>query len=204
MRARLAIDVAGVSCELREVVLANKPQALMVASPKATVPVWVGASGEVIDQSIDIMRHVLARVPRSASYRFDTLRPDYASSLQWLARCDGEFKHHLDRYKYASRYPDTDAHAHRTEAAHVVQALERQLASAAFLGGAQQGWCDLAIAPFIRQFRLVNAQWFDRQPWPSVCNWLGNFERSPLFARIMKKYPPWREGDVGVTFPPMD
>lgn len=201
MRARLAIDVAGVSCELREVVLADKPQALLVASPKATVPVWVDTTGEVIDQSVDIMRHVLAQVDSQSPYRFEEGRPDHVRNLQCLSHCDAEFKHHLDRYKYASRYLDADAHHHRAEAARFVQQLDNQLASAAFLGGEEQGWCDLAIAPFIRQFRLADARWFDQQPWSAVCGWLAGFEASALFARVMKKYPQWREGEAGIAFP---
>src|SRR5882757_10856221 len=55
MRARLALDVSGQVCELREVVLRNKPPAMLEASPKGTVPVLVLANGEVIDESLDIM-----------------------------------------------------------------------------------------------------------------------------------------------------
>ena len=39
MRARMAIAVSGIQVELREVVLRDKPQALLDISPKATVPV---------------------------------------------------------------------------------------------------------------------------------------------------------------------
>lgn len=56
MRARLALAVSGQVCELREVVLRNKPQGLLQASPKATVPVLVLPGGQVLDQSLAIMR----------------------------------------------------------------------------------------------------------------------------------------------------
>ena len=55
MRARLAIAVSGQRCELREVVLKNKPPEMLAASPKATVPVLVLVDGSVIEQSLDIM-----------------------------------------------------------------------------------------------------------------------------------------------------
>ena len=42
--------------ELREVVLRDKPPSLLEYSPKATVPVLVLPSGQVIDESIDVMR----------------------------------------------------------------------------------------------------------------------------------------------------
>ena len=48
-------------CELREVVLRDKPAELLAASPKGTVPVLVDVDGTVIDQSLDIMRWALAR-----------------------------------------------------------------------------------------------------------------------------------------------
>ena len=41
IRARLAIAAAGVRVELREVVLREKPEAFLVASPSATVPCLV-------------------------------------------------------------------------------------------------------------------------------------------------------------------
>ena len=60
MRARLALAVSGQICELREVVLKAKPAELLAVSPKASVPVLVLANGEVIDQSLDIMRWALS------------------------------------------------------------------------------------------------------------------------------------------------
>src|SRR5690606_11441530 len=57
MRARLAIAASGQRCLVREVVLRDKPPALLQASPKGTVPVLVlpEASGErIIDESLDI------------------------------------------------------------------------------------------------------------------------------------------------------
>ena len=61
MRARLALAVSGTRCELREVKLSAKPEAMLAASPKGTVPVLVLPEGEVIAESIDIMRWALAR-----------------------------------------------------------------------------------------------------------------------------------------------
>src|SRR5256885_597555 len=57
IRARLALAHAGLACELREINLRNKPQALLDASPKGTVPVL--EDGRVIEQSLDVMLHAL-------------------------------------------------------------------------------------------------------------------------------------------------
>ena len=61
MRARLALAASGIVCELREVVLAHKPPALLQTSPKGTVPVLVLADGSVLEQSLDIMLWALRR-----------------------------------------------------------------------------------------------------------------------------------------------
>ncbi len=55
MRARMALLDAGVRCELREVLLSAKPQAMLDASPKGTVPVLCLPDGRVLDESLDIM-----------------------------------------------------------------------------------------------------------------------------------------------------
>jgi glutathione S-transferase len=59
MRARLALAVAGIRCEVREIRLRAKPQAMLAASPKGTVPVLVLNDGTVLDESLDIMRWAL-------------------------------------------------------------------------------------------------------------------------------------------------
>ena len=49
MRARMALLASGTVCELREIALRNKPQEMLQASPKGTVPVLVLPDGRVID-----------------------------------------------------------------------------------------------------------------------------------------------------------
>ena len=59
MRARLAIASAGQSFQLREILLRDKPEEMLKASPKATVPVAVLTDNNVIDESLDIALWVL-------------------------------------------------------------------------------------------------------------------------------------------------
>ena len=58
MRARMALQLAGIKCELREVRLNNKPDHMLEASPKGTVPVLV-LGDKVIDESNDIIKWAL-------------------------------------------------------------------------------------------------------------------------------------------------
>ena len=59
MRARMALAASGAEVMLREVLLKDKPAELLAASPKATVPVLVLSDGQVLEESLDVMRWAL-------------------------------------------------------------------------------------------------------------------------------------------------
>lgn len=189
MRARMALAVAGQTCELREVVLSRKPDELRQASAKATVPVLVTTDGRVIDQSLDIMLWALQG--------HDPLKwlPDddkMADALGWVTRCDGEFKLQLDRYKYPERFAITDPAEPRSAAARFLSDLNLRLGQDPYLTGPHWGLTDAAVAPFVRQFAHTDKTWFASQPWPELQSWLQAFEDSSLFENIMGVHPPWQ------------
>lgn len=200
MRARLALASAGVVCELREVVLAHKPQALRAASAKATVPVLVLSDGRVLDQSLDIMLWALRGndpenwlLPREGG--LDAM-------LALIANCDGDFKAHLDGYKYPERGSSgLPAAAHRLQACTYLQLLETRLHATPWLFGHQATLADMAIFPFVRQFAHVDKDWFTAQPWPRLQAWLDGLLASRRFAQIMLRPPTWDENRPGVRFP---
>ena len=102
MRARLALHFAQCTVELREILLKHKPQVMLEVSPKGTVPVLVLDSGEVLEESLDIMLWALAQHDPHAMLRHGD------SALAWVQRNDEEFKFHLDRYKYSDRYLENE------------------------------------------------------------------------------------------------
>ena len=199
MRARLALDASGQSCELREVVLRDKPSEMVSASPKATVPVLIDEEGAVIDESLDIMLWALRRHDPEC-----WLRPEYGdldSMLQLIKHFDTEFKHHLDRYKYPSRFVDADASVSREGASKSLTLLDEKLRGRGFLFGDRAALADFAIAPFVRQFSSVEPEWFERQPWSDVHRWLKSIVGSQRFTRVMRPLKPWIPGTAGVAFP---
>ncbi|HBJ94359.1 MAG TPA: glutathione S-transferase, partial [Hyphomonadaceae bacterium] len=117
-----------------------------------------------------------------------------------IARNDGPFKHHLDRYKYASRYEDVDASEHRAEGLKILEDLDARLTETGYLIGPRFTFVDAAIAPFVRQFRIPDKDWFDSLPLPALIKWVHDFMESDRFASVMKKYPRW-EGGEGEPFP---
>ena len=192
MRARLALAVSGVNYELREVSLKSKPAEMLTASPKGTVPVLVLPNGQVIDESLDIMRWALAQNDPDG-----WLNPALGDMLVMIAGNDGEFKNALDRYKYPNRYPQGSggdakafALAQRFDAASWLQTLEPRL-SQGWLFGNQPSLADMATLPFVRQFAHTDAVWFESQYWPMLRDWLARFEASALFESVMEKSKPW-------------
>ena len=198
MRARFALLASGTACELREVVLRDKPAALREASPKATVPLLVDVDGTVIDESLAIMQWALARRDPQRWLAPSTGTLDDMQAL--VAQCDGGFKRHLDRYKYPNRYEGADALPHRAEAGAFLAALETRLRASRYLFGDAPALADMAIAPFVRQFAQVDAAWFATAPWPAVQAWLSSLTESSLWASAMPKFPAWRPGDAAVVF----
>ena len=198
MRARLALLVSEQVCELREVVLKQKPPELLQASSKATVPVLVFADGQVLDQSLDIMMWALQQ--HDPEHWLLDKGDALNAALNWVARCDGEFKHHLDRYKYPNRFGLVDAAPARLSGVVFLNSLDVELLKHANLMGEKLSLADIALAPFVRQFAHTDPVWFAQQPWPALQQWLTRFEASPLYAQAMKKMAPWQSGQAPVYF----
>ena len=117
MRARMSIIRSGFEVEHREVILRDRPTHMMEISPKGTVPVLLLPDGTVIEESLEIMEHVL---PWDLSQY----------EREWVTRNDAEFKFHLDRYKYANRYDEVDELEHRAEACKFIESLEGEIPEA--------------------------------------------------------------------------
>jgi glutathione S-transferase len=198
MRARLALAASGTDCILREVSLSSKPAELIAASPKATVPVLVLADGEVLDESLDIMRWALER-----SDPLGWLQVDPAATQALIEANDGAFKHHLDRYKYADRH-GADPIEHRAAGLEILAGLDDRLATRTELCGDRMSLADAALLPFVRQYAQVDRAWFDGQKLPRLGRWLERHLASPLFDLISVRVRPWTQGDPPIRFPEPD
>jgi glutathione S-transferase len=179
MRARLALAVAGVSYQLCEVSLRSKPEALLRASPKGTVPVLVLADGTVIEQSLDIMYWALTQNDPEG-----WLAPGDAMKAL-IDENDGPFKRNLDTYKYANRFPADEGDRARAAGVTFLEQLEQRLSSNVYLFGSARSLADMALFPFVRQFARHDAPWFASLPLPRVQTWLSQHCESALFERVM-------------------
>ena len=188
MRARMALLQAGVAYQAHEVSLRDKPPAMLAVSPKGTVPVLVLANGDVLEQSWDIMRWAYVQTGDKDTWWARAQTPE---NQALLALCDGEFKGHLDRYKYPQRFDDALGTAHHASHAVAVllNPLEASLKDQPQLGGSAPCAADIGIFPFVRQFAAVNPAWFDALPLPALKAWLAGWLAHPLFEAAMLKLP---------------
>ncbi|QKZ03773.1 glutathione S-transferase [Pseudomonas eucalypticola] len=182
MRARMALRYSGAAVEIREVSLKAKPADMLAASPKGTVPVLLLDDGRVIDESLDIMRWALARHDPDG-----WLQADAEAMATLLADNDGRFKQALNRYKYAERHPEHPMTHYRDQGCEFLQVLEGRLERGPWLCGDRMSLADVALAPFVRQFRGVDLAWFAQAPYPRVREWIEAFIESSLFTAIMAR-----------------
>lgn len=199
MRARMALLQAGVPFQVFEIVLRDKPAALLALSPKGTVPVLhlreAGDRGRVIDESWEVMRWAFAKRDADGWWQ----RAQSAENMSALQRNDGEFKRLLDRHKYPERFAHEGqpADAARQRAlTDVLMPLEARLAGSPQLGGLTPCATDLAVFPFVRQFAAVDPLWWAEQPLPALRAWLDGWLTSGLFEACMFKAPPQVVTDV--------
>ena len=195
IRARLALYACSIKCELREVVLREKPKQMIDISPKATVPVMQLHDGTVIDESHDI---IVWAVGQNDLHGWSS----YLDEMSRLVEInDFQFKPHLDKYKYSSREPELSVEDHRENCDFFLEYLNSILADRKFLGGDRQTVVDISVFPFIRQFAFVDKDYFDTLPYPQLQAWLDRHIRSDVFNNIMTKYSQWKEDQDTVYFP---
>ena len=177
MRARLALQYAGVAVEHREILLKDKPKAMLLASPKGTVPVLVLQNGDVIDESLDIMLWALTQHDPEV----------WGTNIQdpLITHNDTIFKQSLDRYKYPNRYPNEDC----------TGALEVCLEFLNILESTKERkiLTDMAIFPSVRQFSKVEPEMFKGLSIPYTHKWLEQCIISDLFLKVMEKHDIWED-----------
>ncbi|MGX5172480.1 glutathione S-transferase [Aliikangiella sp. IMCC44653] len=203
IRTRMTLAYAQANIELREILLKNKPEEMLLASPKGTVPVLIAPDGKVLEESLEIIYWALQQSdPEHWYHGTENKFKEFTNTL--IHENDNVFKKHLDRYKYASRYPERSEADYRADGEVFLSKLNHLLQQQAFLLGDRFSLADIAIFPFIRQFAFVNIKWFKQSPYSHLRNWLDYFLTHPLFNLVMHKYPQWQANDKPQYLPTFD
>lgn len=204
MRARIIILLSQVKVVIREVKLSNKPKEMITASKKGTVPVLLLSDGNVIDESLDVMNWALnINDPKNIK---KTISNHTDENEYILEKFDTEFKYHLDRYKYYTRYNKENRlrkkEDHRDIALEILGIIENKLSiNNAWIFENEISFTDIAILPFVRQYRIADVDWFDnRMPLKKVHKWLMQFLEWKVFKEAMHKYELWDPSKPKVFF----
>ncbi|PCK01457.1 MAG: glutathione S-transferase [Alteromonadaceae bacterium] len=196
MRARFGLVMAQQQVMLRAVVTKNKPEEMLAASPKGTIPVLILPDSRVIDESLDIMIWALQQNdPEDLLHKDNT--SDLPAMIELIERNDQEFKPQLEIYKKAKRFHQKNEIEERQKCEVFIAELEQRLTikglstDGGYFMGQKPGLIDYALLPFVRQFSRVNRSWFVQAPYPNLRTWLDGHLQSRDYAKAMAKYPLW-------------
>ena len=196
MRAHMALKKSGIKVELREVALSNMPEEALALSPKATVPILALPDGTFIDESWDIVKWALNKNDPDKWLGEDN---EYLLDTEMLVETnDFSFKEDLDHYKYADRHPEKTQEEYRELCLEFIEELEEMLSDNKYLLSNQLTAADVSVFSFVRQFSMVDKEWFDQAPYPKVQAWLNEILCSELFNDVFQKHELWQKGDTAI------
>ena len=180
----MALAHTGISVELREILLTERPDELYAISSKGTVPVLELEDGQVIDESFDIIMWALDQT------NTDWLEINPDQQLKMIHANDHEFKPWLDKYKYHERHPEHTKEYYQNQCDAFLSNYNETLKMQPYLTGEKMQLLDVAVFPFVRQFSFVDSRYFEEK-YSQLNLWLQKWKNSKLFNSIMDKYVQW-------------
>jgi len=194
----MALRLANIQCEIREIRLNNKPDSMLDVSPKGTVPVLI-LDETVIEESVDIIDWV---IKKRNIFVGNITESQISLTNKIIDIFDDKFKHHLDRYKYSSRYENEDPLFHRNECKKILLEVNGLISDKDYFFSNEFNKIDISILPFLRQFRIADAKWFDEDMnIPRIHKYLHKFLQSKLLEDVMVNIKEWKEGSDIKIFP---
>lgn len=184
LRARYALLLAGIHCELREVDPANLPTAVSI------VPLLQLPSGKLIDDSFAIAQWASARRPQLELWPSVRVRQQSIENL--VSIIDGPFASACRLYASAVAARQPHAANRRSDAEIFLAQLEARLARKPFLVGDEETLADVALLPFIHYFSEIDRIWFDVSPYRQLRAWQGSYRDNPEWQQALHCSPRWR------------
>ena len=199
MRGRLALRLCKIECIIREISLKAKNSEFLKVSPKGTVPVLVLPNGKVLEESLDIINWSLEQNDPNKLKANDKVTKKIND--KYIQLFDKDFKFHLDRYKYSSRYNISNSEIHRNKALKLLTEINAMLEGKDYIGGQRMSLLDISILPFVRQYRIADINWFDNHlGLRNINNWVNIFLNTEILASVMTKYKVWEKEDPPILF----
>ncbi len=192
IRVRWALLICEIKVEIREIDLKDKPIDFLNKSKTKTVPILIKKNSEVIEESLEIILWALSESKKEnikLIYFPDNKKKDI---FKIINENDNEFKYHLDRFKYATRYQNVNEEFHFKNAIKFIKRWNKLLAENNYFFGNKPTIADWSIWPFVRQFKIAcESQKRTNYLGPSIKVWLDSFEKDRKFKSLMHKYELW-------------
>lgn len=181
MRARMALSHAKLNYELREVDLKHKPEAMLIASPKGTVPILIINNNEIIDESLDVVTWVSKQTDHPLNFDIN--------NNEWVLKLHKTFLPSMHRFKYPERFPEVNQDENLEEIKSFLSDFDEWLTHES---DQMNPWVEIALFPLIRQLWIIDDGWH-HQSIPKVKKWVEGICASDSFERVMNKYDVWDE-----------
>jgi glutathione S-transferase len=194
MRARFALAYAKLQCEMREVVLSEKTQAMIDSSAKGTTPVLCLPNGQVIDESIAVMHWACEQYPQQKWWPAD--KDEQAEINQFIEKNDKAFALIAYRYIYIDRHPELKRSDLLKEADNYFSELEQILNGKPFLTGDHAAFADMAILSFIHVFFMADPSWVPEKHYPRLSRWWQKLMTQDWVQVLIEPQEPWSPGDT--------
>jgi len=202
IRARWALLICEIRVEIREIDLKNKPLDFLNKSKTKSVPILIKKNSEVIEESLEIILWALSASKKENIREIYFPENKKEDIFKIINENDKEFKFHLDRFKYATRYQNSNEEYHFTKAAKFIKRWNELLTENKYFFGDVPTIADWSIWPFVRQFKIAcESQKKTNYLEPSIKKWLDSFENDIKFRSIMYKYALWGTNSTKNYFP---
>jgi glutathione S-transferase len=199
IRARFSLFKAQQKVLIRAVKLNNKPQEMLTASPKGSVPILVVNENLIIEESLEIMLWALAQQdPQGLLQSENDL--GLTTMLKLINDFETQFIPALEAYCCAKRYHENNLELCREACEITLHQLEIRLLTHDFLFSDSESLLDIALFPFIRKFARVERQWYRQSPYPKLRHWLNSYLQSSIFTKVMAKHELWLEKKQDIYF----
>jgi glutathione S-transferase len=185
IRARWALLISEIKVEIREIDLKNKPLDFLNNSKTKTVPILIKKNSEVIEESLEIIQWALTESKKEDIKSIHFPDDKKKAIFEIINENDNEFKYHLDRFKYATRYQNSDQEFHFANAITFIKRWNELLEGNKYFFGDSPTIADWSIWPFVRQFKIACES-------QKRTNLLDSFETNRKFQSLMYKYELWK------------